>query len=310
MVTRAHTHRLLAALLLLFALALARQAHGQAWTQSPGHAYLKLAYGSATASEQYAFDGRTKLYADDVLAPSFFDRSVYLYGEVGVLDGLTASFSLPYKRLTVNDTTFRYDAAAVGDLALGLRARLPAPLGLAAAVNLTVGLPTGYVRNTVPSPGNGQVDASATLDVGRGLSSWAYVQGGAGYRLRSGWYGLSSATPCQAGRDRGCTADTQPDLGDELVGRLEVGVRPFGPVLLQLMGSAVISVDKPAVGFSAEQPFPMQQRFVKVGAGLAVDLHEHLGLSAQGFVTPWGQNTVRSVDVFVGVHTAFDLWGV
>ena len=77
----------------LVALAGPGSARAQAWTQAPGHVYLKLAYGSATAGEQYSFDGRAKLYADDVYAPAFFDRSVYLYTEAGLLPHLSGGAS-------------------------------------------------------------------------------------------------------------------------------------------------------------------------------------------------------------------------
>ncbi|MEZ4474424.1 MAG: hypothetical protein R3F60_27280 [bacterium] len=288
-------------------------ARAQAWTQAPGHVYVKLAYGAATAGEQYGFDGRAKLYADDVYAPAFYDRSVYLYAEAGLLPALSASVSLPYKRVIVRDSAFRYAAGALGDLELGLRQSL-VPLGFvpasgALAVNLKASLPTGYVRNTVPAPGAGQVDLTGSLDYGQGFGGWGYGQVGLGYRVRTPWYGLSTAVPCQPGQDRGCTADERPDHGDEVVARAELGVRPWGPVLLQGMGSAVMSVAAPTVGFAVGQTTPTHQRYVKAGAGVLVEPVAHLGLSAQVQVTPWGRNTVKSVDFFFGLSTDFDLGG-
>ncbi|MCB9536821.1 MAG: hypothetical protein H6704_11265 [Myxococcales bacterium] len=306
--TRSIPHWLTFALLLT-----ASRANAQAWTQAPGHTYLKLSYGSATAGEQYGFDGQVKLYADDVYEPAFFDRSVYLYGETGLTESLTVAFVLPYKRVIVRDATYRYDTAALGDLELAARYALTPYLSFlpssgVAAVNLKVGLPLGYDRNLLPAPGAGQVNLTASLDYGHAFGGWGYGQLGLGYRVRTPWYGLSSAVPCVAGVDRGCTADEQPDLGDEAVLRAEVGVRPWGPLLLQGLSEAVLSLEAPSVGFAVGETMPTRQRYVKVGAGVLVEPVAHLGLSAQAFVTPWGRNTVRSVDLFFGLNTDFDLW--
>ncbi len=292
-------------------------AHGQAWTQSEGHTYLKVAYGAATASEQYAFDGQLKLYADDVYAPAFFDRSVYLYGEVGLTDRLTLVAAMPYKRVIVRDLGFRYETAALGDLELGARwSLLPwlawLPESAAAAVNVRATLPTFYTRNLLPAPGRGQVDLAATVDYGQGFGlgflGAAYAQVGAGYRMHTPWYGLSNAAACQPGQDRGCTVDQQSDPGDEIVARAELGARPWSPLLLQGLSEAVVSLRAPSVGFSASEPAPTSQRYLKVGVGVEVTPLPHIALSAQAFATPWGRNTVRSVDLFVGLSTDFSLW--
>src|SRR5690606_25409339 len=140
-------------------------AEAQAWTKPPGEAYLKLSYGAATASEQYTFDGRRKEYADNVDDYAFFDRSLYLYYELGLTDQFTLVASLPYKRVIVRDAAFRYQTSAFGDLQLGLRTDLsryvfPENSGNALGANLNLSLPTFYYRNIAPSPGAGQVDAS------------------------------------------------------------------------------------------------------------------------------------------------------
>lgn len=299
------------ALCLLWALSLPGLAWGQAWTQPPGHVYAKVAYGASTAAHQYTFDGRAKPYADDVYGPSFYDRSLYLYSEGGLADGLTGVVSLGYKRLVTRDTTFRYEASALGDVDLGLRWR-PDPImawipaGGALAINAKLTLPTGYIRNSIPSPGSGQVNGAISVDYGHGWSG-LYVQGGLGYRLRSGWYGLSRAVECQPGRDRGCAQDPQQDLGDEVYGRFEIGASPVKWLLVQGLADAVISLQAPEVGFSVDQPIPAQQRWLKLGGGLIGLLGDGWGLSAQGLYTFWGNNTVRSLDIFLGVHTEFDV---
>lgn len=285
----------------------------QAWTQPPGHVYLKLAYGAATAGEQYGFDGRVKLYADDVYDSAFFDRSFYLYSEIGVVDHFTVVAALPYKRVVVRDSAFRYESASIGDLELAGRLSLKPWLGFlpeagAAALNLKVSLPTGYDRNLIPAAGAGQVNVTASLDYGQGFLGAFYAQGGVGYRLRTSWYALSQAVPCQPGQDRDCVVDEQPDYADEVLLHAEAGYRPWQPLLLQVLGEMVLSAQAPEVGFAVGETTPTRQRYLKTGAGLIVEPLPHLGFSAHAFVTPWGQNTVRSVDLFFGISTDFNLW--
>ncbi len=275
---------------------------------------MQLSYGTGTARDQYAFDGRRKLYADDVLTPAFFDRSVYYYAELGLTNRLTMGLSVPYKRLVVRDTGFKYAGGAFGDLSLALRYGLEdflpfLPQGAVLAVNLKGSAPTGYTRNALPAVGDGNVNLAATLDYGMGFFGGAmYSQASAGYRVRTPYYGLSKATPCQPGQDRGCVVDEPLDLGDEFLLRAELGYTPWAPLLFQLIGEAVISAESPAFGFSVDAQKPTHQRYLKTGVGVMVEPVDHLGLSAQAFMTPWGQNTVRSFDLFFGLSTDFSVW--
>ncbi len=140
------------------------QSDGQAWTKEKGKTYVKLSYGSSTASEQYSFDGQTKEYADNVSENAFFDRSLYLYGEMGLTPKLTLVAGIPFKRVIVRDATFRYRTFALGNAVIGARYNLKSLLGVdagseAIAANFSLSLPTGYSRNLTPSVGSGQIDA-------------------------------------------------------------------------------------------------------------------------------------------------------
>ncbi|MFN3199462.1 MAG: hypothetical protein ACE366_13745 [Bradymonadia bacterium] len=301
------------ALVLLSGLFFCNHSYGQAWVQPPGHAYMKVSYGSSTARDQYAFDGRRKPYADDVQGNAFFDRSMYFYGEFGLLPTLTLSATAAYKRTIVTDGSFRYESGAMGDSELGLRwspsmVKRWLPSGGSASLNLKAGLPTGYARNITPAPGEGPASATLSLDYGQSLSGWGYTQVGLGYRVRTGWYGLSSAVPCEPGVDRTCVADERPDLGDEVVGRAELGVRPWPWLLVQGQGELVWSPEAPTVGFAVGQTQPVHRRWLRTNVGLLVEPVQHLGLSATVGGTIWGQNTVRSFDVFFGISTDFQLW--
>jgi hypothetical protein len=300
------------AALLAAALAAPSPARAQAWAQPTGRVYAKLAYGAATASNQYAFDGRVKPYADDVEGDSFFDRSLYLYSELGLTEDLTLVASLPYKRLTVVDTVYKYESGAVGDLGLGVRyglgrwLRSVLPDGHTSAVNLRLDLPLGYTRNLIPSPGRGNLNLTATLDYGLGFwGGKAYAQAAFGTRIMTGFYGLSFAADCPLGT-LGCFADEPADPGDQLLFRGELGVMPWSWLLIQALGEVALSIKAPEVGFSVAEPNPTRQSYAKLGAGLSVQPLAHLGGSLQAFVTPWGLNAPRSLDLFLGLWTQFD----
>lgn len=289
--------------------------NAQAWPKGEGEGYIKVSYGSSTASEQYTFDGRKKEYADNVADDAFFDRSIYAYGEYGLTPNLTLTASLPYKRLIVRDAAFRYRTFAFGTATIGARYGLKNVVGGmgdadALAANVSVSAPTGYTRNYLPSAGSGQVDMDLSVSYGRSFyPAPAYAQGGMGFRYRSSIYSLSTTIPCQEGVDKDCFTDRTPDYGDEILFAVEGGYT-FGDLLfVNLMARGSFSLEPPTEGFSVSNPIPTRQRYIKTGATVAVKPFDFLALSAQAFVTPYGLNTVNSFDLFVGVDYSFKLNG-
>jgi len=285
----------------------------QAWTLPPGDVYIKLAYGKVTAAEQFTFDGHRVDFIDGLEGDTFRDRSLYLYTEIGLMERLSLVVSMPYKRVFVRDQAFRFRTFAFGTAEVGVRvALLPffgvAPSRHALAANLTLGLPTGYTRNYAPSADAGQVNVQAMIGYGLSLYPFpGYAQASFGYRLRTAFYGLSGATPCLPGRDVNCIVDVRPDYGNELVYRLEAGLTPLGGALL---AGGIWSVQEPVVGFSALNPLPTRQRYLKVGGGVTIYPFRLLGLpsftafgvAAQYFASPGGRNAIVSRDLFLGVE--------
>ncbi len=283
-------------------------AYGQSWLRDKGNAYFKVSYGTSTASKQYTFDGREKEYADNVTDNAFFDRSLYAYAELGLTDNVTLLGALPYKRVIVRDAAFRYRTYAFGSVQLGARVGLKQYLGLedapldALAANVMLTVPTGYTRNLLPSVGPGQVDGELYVSYGRSFYPIAaYAQAGLGYRYRSSIYSFSTAMPCQEGTDKDCFADRQPTYGDDLLFGLEAGYTLDDLVFANLMLRGSWSVLAPTEGFSVANPIPTRQRYIKLGATLAVIPVKDISVSAQFFVTPYGLNTVKSLDLFLGV---------
>ncbi len=287
------------------------EAPAQAWTQSPGTAYVKVSYGASTASDQFSFDGSRKPYADNVSENAFFDRSFFLYSSVGLLKGTTLVISVPYKRLIIRDSAFRYRTFGVGSAIIGVRHDVGNYLGMtnspnAMSVTTSASLPLGYTRNYTPSTGAGQIDLSAEIAVGRSLYPLPmYAQASAGYRYRSDWYQLSTATACQEGVDINCIADRKPDFNDELTYSAEVGASFSNRVLVQALANGVWSTRAPVTGFSVTNPLPTRQRYVKVGGGVTVRTVDKLSVGAQVFYTPAGKNSIQSIDIFLGLDYTF-----
>jgi hypothetical protein len=293
------------------------QASAQAWTMARGEAYVKAFYGKVTAAEQFTFDGRTTDYIDGLAGDTYRDRSLYLYSEIGLSDRFSLIVSAPYKRTFVRDQSFRFRIFGLGTATLGGRIALLPLLGLptdqnALAANLYFYIPTGYTRNFAPSTGAGQVDIQGSLFYGRSFyPAPAYAQVGAGYRYRSSLYLFSGAAPCRTGSDIHCIADARPSYGDEFLFHAEAGVSPFGGALfLQALATSIWSVQVPVVGFSAINPIPTHQRYIKAGGGIALYPFRivnaphlaTLGFSVQYFLTPYGRNTIHSRDLFIGIE--------
>ncbi len=290
---------------------------GQAWTMPKGEHFFKITGSKITASDQYTFDGRIADFVNGVSGNSFRDESLYLYSELGLFNNLTLILSLPYKRIFVEDLAFRYQTAALGSSNIGLRVGILPLFGLqpsavSLALNLAATVPMGYTRNFAPSAGAGQIDIQATL--GMGVSFYptaAYIQLSGGYRYRSTLYTLSKAVACNVGSDIDCVRDLKPNFGNEYIFSADAGIMFLnGMLFFQALANGVWSVDEPFIGFTAINPMPTLQRFIKAGAGFSLypfrvtqlfNLSD-LGLSVQYFVTPYGRNTIKSTDLFAGIE--------
>ncbi len=302
--------------LALFGILAPTPARAQAWPASKGTFYTKLTRSDIRAADQYTFDGRRGDFIDGVAGNAFVDESYHLYTEWGLLHNLTLVLSVPFKQLAVHDLAFRYETSAIGSASVGFRFGLFPLLGIrpsavSMAMNLGATVPTGYTRNLTPSAGSGQVDAHALIGIG--LSFWptaAYMQATGGYRYRSDYYRFSKAVACNAGVDLFCIRDAQPAFGDEWLFQAEAGLTMLsGTFFVQALGQGVWSVETPTIGFTALNPIPTHQRYIKAGAGLTIYpfkltrafRFENVGFGVQAFITPYGRNTIDSQDFFFGI---------
>lgn len=298
-----------------------RVAHAQAWTQPQGNVYTKASFGLSMAAEQYLFDGSTKSFFENVDKGlgAFQDASFYLYTEAGLLDFLTFSFSLPYKRIFMEDDTFRYYTGGVGDITAGLRLSLQhfakIPKISALAFNLNVSLPTGYTTNYFPPIGAGQIQVQGMLNYGQGFYPVPmYLQVGVGYQTRLPFRVASRFVEC-AGGEVGCIPDTgeAPKQANELVVTLELGATPTKWLLIQALTKGVFSFAEPEAGVQPLGAAPLPaQRFLQVGAAItlypfvALPSLARLGVSAQFMGTLWGQATNRALTFMFGIEYQFN----
>ena len=282
-----------------------------------GEHFFKVTGSSITASDQLTFDGRSIDFSNGVSGDAYIDESLYFYGELGLFKDLTLVLSLPYKRTFVEDLAFRYQTYAMGTGSVCVRvALLPLsgakPSAFSVALNLGANVPLGYTRNFAPSAGPGQVDFQGSL--GLGVSFYptaAYFQMSAGYRHRTSIYTFSKAVSCNVGNDINCIRDTQPSYGDEYIFSADTGIMFLnGMFFFQAMMNGVWSLEEPFIGFTAINPIPTLQRYIKAGAGFTLYPFRlsrlygwsDFGLSVQYFLTPYGRNTIDSTDLFVGLE--------
>ncbi len=313
---RYHSIQLSIGLLLILFLS-SSTSFAQAWTMPRGEHFVKITGSKISAANQYTFDGRSINFVNGVDGTAFRDESLYFYSEWSLFNKLTLVLSLPYKRTFVNDLAFRYQTFAMGTGAIGFRIALLPLLGLrpsavSVGLNLGANIPMGYTRNYAPSAGAGQLDAQASLGIGLSFyPTAAYLQVSGGYRYRSSVYLFSRAIGCNVGNDINCIRDLKPEYGDEMIFSAEAGMMFInGMLFFQAISNAVWSIEKPIIGFTAINPIPTHQRYIKAGGGFTIYpfrvtrlfAWSNLGLSAQYFLTPYGRNTIDSNDLFVGIE--------
>lgn len=294
--------------------------NSSAWTRPKNQLWTMLSFGRVAGGKQFLPDGREvpfiQALPDQI---TFEDESFYAQVEYGLTDWLTANASLPYKRIFIERESFFTQTEAPGNLYLGLRLGIFQLLELNVpvvwSVEIGAWLPTGYTRNFTPSVGAGNIDFDVKTAVGGGLRlfPWlpVYGQVGGGLRARSTAFALSNATDCNLTSDVNCIIDSRPRYGDELMYLAELGVTPLkGTVLAFAKVFGNYSMLEPEVGFTAANPIPTRQRYLKVGGGgfvypvrpFGVRYAENVGLGVQYYSTVDGQNVPRTDDLFIGIE--------
>ncbi len=295
----------------------ARAFNSSAWTRRQGELWTLLTFGRAQAGEQFDADGVTRPFIDGLEGDDVYrDESFYANLEYGIIDGVTAHFELPFKRVFVDQPSFLTNTQAFGNIYVGLRisllevGKIESPV--AWSIEFGAFLPTGYTRNFSPSVGPGNVDFDLKTAVGYSFNITRYVptylQAGVGFRARTTAFGLSQIQDCET-----CIpeVDGPPNYSDEILYLGEIGITPFnGAVLLFGKTFGNVSVLEPTVGFLPNNPIPTRQRLYQLGGGIfvypfrffSVPYAENVGLAFQYYSTIAGRNVPRTDSLFVGLE--------
>lgn len=286
-------------------------AAGQAWTRPPGGVYASVLHGRLQSSARFDAAGERVAYLSDTDEGAFTDHSWYLYVEAGATRRLTVVAMVPYKRMSVERGRGRTPVAAdgVGTAQLGARLDLRAPLGLAdgraAALQVLLGLPTGYTRNAAPALGTGVADVDVVASAGASFHPLpAYVQAGAGVRLRTGLFGLSRTQPCMPGAF--CDPELMPDYDHQWLATAEAGMRPVSWLLVQGLAGGQWSNRPPEVDADLITTAATRERRLQLGAAVTLYPLPHVGLSVRRFGVVRGRNTLAGASWFVGLEVRTD----
>jgi hypothetical protein len=251
-----------------------------AWAQPRNAMYAKAAVGYTHADQRLDADGDRENIPYKKLA-------LYLYGEYGVLDRLTAVLAFAAVQHAWSEAGESFERARgtstaflAGDIELQAKFQFwDAPV-LSALVG--VKLPVGYSTDDQPPLGTGKVDVDARLAVGGSFHPIpAYATGDFGYRLRLG------------------------DFADELVYNVEAGYFVLDPLLVRLLFAGIHGLG----GGVAEDAsvFALRQRQHRIGGGLLYRITDHLEADVTYYKSYLGSNALDAHEIFVGfaVKAAF-----
>ncbi|RAL23582.1 hypothetical protein DL240_05330 [Lujinxingia litoralis] len=142
----------------------------------------------------------------------------------------------------------------------------------------------------VPTLGNGVREHELGLSLGASL--WPrpfYGSLTAAYRLRG---------------SRQAAGGEQIEMFDEIPIMAEVGWAPHPSLWIRGLAQGVIGLGPPE-SLDIFNLTPLTQSYLKVGPGLILTIPGGIQLSLDVMLTPWGINTVQSVDGIVGIAYEF-----
>lgn len=264
--------------------------------RGPGGYYFTIGFSSTTAGNERGFRGEERpLYRDTLrFARGEIGISNFsLYHEFGWNDWLTSDVSARFtvvvreadiiergsEGLKINES-----ASGLGDLDLGLRARLPVPTEMmTAALNLGWKVPLASASTEIPL-GTGVADYEVGLGLGASFpftsAGWGWTESVGTWRFRGG-------------------------MADEFVWRLQLGL-PIIPTLtseLQLDG-VLSTADFESVDDDNQIAFNRlvgSQNYLHLTTGLTYALNDWTDLNVKYTTTLDGVNTLDARTIAFGV---------
>ncbi len=300
-------------------------AAAQAWTPPAGEGKVGVTVEFVSATSWYDHEDVVQdlVTSQPSDGTPYSGRSVIIAGEYGMIEDLSVVgrlevFSVRVKDGSVEPAVERSSTdirSAYAGLRLGLADRLGLGAASALSINLGAHIPLGYRRNIIPSVGTGQVDIDLVASYGHTFVPLAITaQAGVGYRFRSRMFGLSRTVSCsaQSPDDEGpiCIPEfPQGDYSDEVIGHFGATYAPIERLSLQVSGEVTWSIERPEManmpGGIVQTAGFIQQRYARVGGGVDVRLFGETWLTTLIKATPYGQNTLDSSHVLIGIASRF-----
>lgn len=162
----------------------ASRADAGAWGMPEGKLYDKLSANYYEADQYYDDTGERRSFPYD---GRFTDLNVSNYIEYGVTDSLTLIGAIAIKKIERQDRFATTTTVGVGDVEIGVKAKLGERSYGVLSHQLTIKAPGLYDKKSRLSLGNGQFDAEYRVLLGASL--WRFFPGyanvEAGYRYRA-----------------------------------------------------------------------------------------------------------------------------
>lgn len=163
-----------------------------AWTMPKGTVYQRLSYDYYATDENFGTGGGYDESAEDLDSRyKFISRDITWYGEAGIIDNLTATWSLVSKNMSWSKNKISTDQrlkdsshSCLGDTEIGVKySFLNGPTALSTQFIFKSEL--FYERDETIMPGNNQSDYEFRVLAGRSLWPYGYINLETGYRIRS-----------------------------------------------------------------------------------------------------------------------------
>lgn len=152
-------------------------AFGSAWVREEGEFFVAPFFYYYSADKFYDKDGEKR-----PIGCTFRKEEVQLYGEYGLNKTTTATFKVPYTRLSCGNR----DTSGIGDLEIGIVRNLKRDKNSSLSLYGTLLVPTGYSINKDPRLGYGRLGIEGGLSYGLS-GNWGFADMGAGYRHYFGY---------------------------------------------------------------------------------------------------------------------------
>jgi hypothetical protein len=273
-------------------LLLVAPAHGGAWLQPEGRAYVRLSGGLLSTDERFDADGHRVPFDDagGFRSTDYQDLLVVLYAEMGIHRDWTLLFEGTLKSVTATQNSAVYRSRGTGDLGVGVKRKLWRNLWNVGAVTGFLRFPTGYDETDYPSVGSGVTDLGLVFQAGAStFDFWmnldlSFVLRGGNFRDQTG-----------AALTGGWKASRRIGLRGEVRGGIPVG------------GLPPASTDS----LAPFDPNGVDPRYLDLAATLSVQVVRGVSVEAEVRSTVAGENTLRGTRFGFALATtpSVRLWG-